>query len=217
MLMKTGLMLRAFGWADAPDNERLEPMKRRNRKSQRKRKDHSKKRPRIVQANKNSPKHGRVRRKKLGRVSRRIAITDPRVARALGAMRREGISASKAARHERMKLKTFRERAGRYLYRSGPGKPWRARGEDQLALSMTVLTSSGRVDVVVRNSRERRLLHQYEIALRMFRAGEDGAEAALKAFEGKTVAGHTLITDLQLLIQLEEAGQLDFDSLYTSF
>jgi hypothetical protein len=116
-----------------------------------------------------------------------------------------------------MKLKTFRERAGRYLYRFGPGKPWRARGEDELAVSMTILTSHGRVDAVVRNSRERRLLHEYEFALTSFRAGEDGAEAALKAFEGQTVGGHRLVTDPNLLIQLEEAGQLDFDNLYTSF
>jgi hypothetical protein len=116
-----------------------------------------------------------------------------------------------------MKLNTFRERAGRYLHRSGPGKPWRARSEDELAVSMTILTSRGRVDAIVRNSRERRLLHRYELALTGFRAGEDGAEAALRAFEGKTVAGHTLITDPKLLIQLEEAGYLDFDNLYTSF
>jgi hypothetical protein len=84
-------------------------------------------------------------------------------------------------------------------------------------VSMTVPTSRGPLDVVVRNSRERKLFHRYEFALRMFRADEDGAEATLKAFEGKTVGGHTLITDTQLLIELEEAGQLDFDSLYTSF
>jgi hypothetical protein len=82
---------------------------------------------------------------------------------------------------------------------------------------MSVLTSQGRVDVVVRNSRERRLLHQYESALRAFRADEEGAEAALKAFDSKSVGGHMLITDPLLLIQLEEAAQLDFDSLYSSF
>ncbi len=192
-------------------------MKRKNRKSLKKQKVYSKKRPRVNRVKKNSRKHGRVLRKNLVRVSRRQAITDPRVARALGLMRREGASASEAARREKMKLKTFRRRAGRYLYRSGPGKPWKARSEDQLAFSMTVLTSRGPVDVIVRNSRKRKLLHRYELALRMFRAGEDGAEAALKAFEGKTVGGHTLITDTNLLIQLEEAGQLDFDGLYTSF
>ncbi|MGA8222511.1 MAG: hypothetical protein WB780_12725 [Candidatus Acidiferrales bacterium] len=116
-----------------------------------------------------------------------------------------------------MKLKTFRERAGRYLYRSGPGKPWRARTEDELAVSMTILTRQGRVDAIVRNSRGRRLLHRYELLLTRFRAGEDDAEAELKELKGQKVAGHTLITDTKLLIQLEEAGQLDFDNLYTSF
>jgi hypothetical protein len=193
------------------------PMKRKKGKLLRKRKAHSKKRPRVYRAKKSAPKHGRVRRKKLVAVSRRQEITDPRVARALGLMRREGSSASEAARREKMKLKTFRQRAGRYLYRSGPGKPWKARSEDQLAFSMTILTSRGPLDVIVRNSRQRKLRHRYELALRMFRAGEDGAEAALKALEGKTVGGHRLITDTNLLIQLEEAGQLDFDSLYTSF
>jgi hypothetical protein len=131
-------------------------------------------------------------------------------------MRREGISASQAARQEKMKLKTFRQRAGRYLFRSGPGKPWKARSEDQLSFSMTVLTSRGPAEVIVRNSRERKLLHQYEFALRMFRAGADDAESALKEFKGKKVGGHTLVTDIKLLIQLEEAGQLDFDAFYTS-
>jgi hypothetical protein len=142
--------------------------------------------------------------------------SDPRVARGLGVMRREGVSASVAASREKMKLATFRKGAGRFLYRSGPGKPWKARSEDQLAFSMEVLTRQGRLSVIIRNSRERRLLHNYESALRMFRGAEDGAEAELKEFEGKTVGGYKLITDTKLLIQLEEAGQLDFENLYTS-
>jgi hypothetical protein len=132
-------------------------------------------------------------------------------------MRRDGISASEASRREKMKLNTFRRGAGKYLHRSGPGKPWKARSQDQLAVSMTVLTSRGPITAVVHSSRERKLLGQYNLALRMFRAGEDGAAAALKAFEGKTVGGQALITNAELLINLEEAGQLDFDTLYTSF
>lgn len=163
-----------------------------------------------------SRKQRPVRRKGVGVKGNRKSITDPRVARALGYMRRDGASASNAARRERMKLKTFRRGAGRYLYRSGPGKPWKARSEDELRFSMTILTSRGPVEVIVRNSRERKLLHQYELALRMFRAGEDGAEAALKKFKGKKVGGQTLVTNIDLLIELEEAGQLDFDAFYTA-
>jgi hypothetical protein len=50
----------------------------------------------------------------------------------------------------------------------------------------------------------------------MFRAGQEGAQVALLEFRGKKIAGHTLITDTKFLIQLEEAGKLDFDDLYSS-
>jgi hypothetical protein len=186
------------------------------RKRRTKRKVRGGKRLRGKRVLKNSRKHRRVRRNKVIRASSRKAITDPRVARALGLMRREGFSASEAAHREKMKLKTFRQRAGRYLYRSGPGKPWKARSEDQLPFLMPILTTRGRVEEIVRNSRERKLFHRYELALRMFRAGEDEAEVALKAFKGKRVGGHALITDIKILIELEEAGQLDFDAFYTS-
>jgi hypothetical protein len=116
-----------------------------------------------------------------------------------------------------MKLGTFRKGAGRFLYRSGPGKPWKARSEDQLPFSMTVLTPKGRANVIVRNLRERKLLHEYESAVRMFRAAEDGAEEELQKFEGRTVGGHKLIVDVKLLIELEEADELDFESLYSPF
>lgn len=108
-----------------------------------------------------------------------------------------------------MKLETFRKGAGRNLYRSGLGKPWKARGSDQLRFLMTVKTDRGPVEAIVRNSRERKLNHQHESAVRMFRAGEDGAEAALKQLEGQKVGGHVLVTDIKVLIELEEAGQLD--------
>ena len=191
-------------------------MKRKISKLLKKRKIHHGKRSRIAPVKRSPRKHRPVRRRKLAAVSRRRAITDPRVARALSLMRREGASASKAAHREQMKLETFRKRAGRFLYRSGPGKPWKARSEDQLRFSMTILTSRGPLDVIVSNSRERKLLSEYNFALRMFRAGEDGADAALKAFEGKRVGGHTLITDINLLIELEEAGQLDFEGFYVA-
>ena len=132
-------------------------------------------------------------------------------------MRREGVSASEAARRERMKLNTFRKGAGRFLFRSGPGKPWKARSADELLFSMTVLTPKGRVDVIVRNSRERKLLHDYESDVQKLRGNDPGAALRLKKYEGKTVGGHRLIVDVKLLIELEEAGELDFESLYSPF
>lgn len=191
-------------------------MKRKGRKLTRKHGGHSKKHIRNTRLRKTRRKQRRIRPRKVSLIRARQAITDPRIARALSFMRRDGVSASEAARRERMKLKTFQRGAGRFLYRSGPGKPWKARSQDQLRFSMTVLTSRGPLDVIVSSSRERKLLSQYNFALRMFRAGADGAEAALKEFEGKKVGGHALVTDINLLIELEEAGMLDFEGFYTS-
>jgi hypothetical protein len=185
-------------------------MKRKNHKSPKKRKNPRQKRTRLART-----KRGFRNRRVKQRSIRSNMPTDPRVARALGSMRREGLSASKAARQEGMKLNTFRKGAGRFLYRSGPGKPWKARSQDQLSFSMTVLTRKGRVEVIVRNSRERKLLHDYESAVRMFRAAEDGAEEELKKFAGKKVGGNVLITDVKVLIELEEADQIDAETFYT--
>jgi hypothetical protein len=81
---------------------------------------------------------------------------------------------------------------------------------------MTIRTDKGPVFTVVRSSAERILLARYEVALRRWRAAEDHAERELLKFKGKKVAGYVLITDPDVLIRLEEAGQLDFDNLYYS-
>jgi hypothetical protein len=129
---------------------------------------------------------------------------------------REGQSLSRATREEGLKPKTFIRYARPALRRRGPGKPWKAIPEDKLKSVMNVLTEFGLTPEIIPNSRERKLLGRYNRALRMFRAGEDNAEAELLKFRGKKVAGHTLITDIKTLIRLEEAGRLDFDDLYAS-
>jgi len=81
---------------------------------------------------------------------------------------------------------------------------------------MTVLTENGPISAIVKNSRERQILHRYNLALRKFRAGEEGFESALRKLEGETVAGLNLVTDVDTLIQFEMAGQLDFDTFYVA-
>ena len=139
-----------------------------------------------------------------------------RVFRVLRRMRRDGESLAVASRHEGIKQETVIRLASGALYRSGPGKPWKVLPEDHLSAAMRVLIRFGLTTEIVRSSRERELLGRYYIALRAWRAGERGALAALLAFRDKTVAGYTLITDIKLLTQLEDAGRLDFDSLYVS-
>jgi hypothetical protein len=195
----------------------LADMKRKNRTSPKKRKPQNRKRSRITSPKRSSGKYRANKRRKVFPVSARKPITDPRIAWAMRLMRVEGFSASKAVRRVGMKLETLRRGAGRYLYRSGPGKPWKARKDDELPFLVTIPTALGPTTVVARNYRERRLAGAHDSAIKMWRAGADGSEAALKVFEGKTVGGYKLITDTKLLIQLEEAGQLDFENLYTPF
>lgn len=191
-------------------------MKRKNRKPPKRRRVQHKKRSRISRVKRSVRKRHPVRRKKVAASRKRRLNTDPRVVQALGLMRREGAAASTAARLVGIKLKSFVQRAGKVLYRSGPGKPWKARKSDQLATLVSIPQPFGKEDVVAKNLRERKLAGSYLSALRMWRAAEDGAEAALKAFEGKTIGGRKLITDTKLLIQLEEADQLDVDNLYSA-
>jgi hypothetical protein len=131
-------------------------------------------------------------------------------------MRRLGWSLNKAAKQERIKPQTILRHVGKALYRSGPGKPWKATKSDRLPEKVMVLTEQGPIFVAVRSSVERTRLSRYYIALRKWRAAEDGAAEELSKFKGLKVAGYGLITNPDTLIRLEEAGQLDFDAFYYS-
>jgi hypothetical protein len=127
---------------------------------------------------------------------------------------RRGKSFNKAARREGIKPKTVLRYVGKALYRKGPNKPWKATKNDRIPAKMTIITEQGPVFAVVRSSSERTRLSRYDIALRKWRAGDDGAEQQLLSFKGETVARYVLITDPDVLIRLEEGGGLDFDELY---
>jgi hypothetical protein len=195
-------------------------MKSKKRNRNKKRNSSKKKAPRKIPYSRNlarrrNPKRGRIRQIKRIPLNPREADLQRRVFRALRRMR-AGDSLSRATREERLKRDTFIRRARLALRRSGPGKPWKAIPEDKLKSVMKVLTEFGPTPEIIPNSRQRKLLGRYNRSIRMFRAGEDGAEAELLKFRGKKVAGHTLITDIKVLNQLEEAGRLDFDDLYSS-
>jgi len=130
---------------------------------------------------------------------------------------RRGESLSHAARAEHIKPDTVRRKLGKQFHQESPGKRWVPTKSDRLTTTMNILTPLGRTPATVRGSRERKRQGQYEIALRRWRSGAPGAEAELAAFEGQTVGGHPLITDVKLLATLEDAGVLDFEELYSSF
>ena len=79
---------------------------------------------------------------------------------------------------------------------------------------MFVITPLGFVPVRIRGSRKASLLGQHAAAVQHFlRTGDD---AALSAFQGKSVAGYPLIIDTDVLSDLARAGALRLDDLYAS-
>ncbi len=130
---------------------------------------------------------------------------------------RKGESLARAARTVGIKPATVRKYLPNQFHQTAPGKPWKAAKSDRLSVLMNVLTPTGPISVPVQSSRERSRLGRYNIALRNWRLGRPGAEAELKDYEGRRVAGHVLITDPKVLATLEDAGQIDFEELYSSF
>ncbi len=147
--------------------------------------------------------------------TKRQAEARNRALHVLARMRR-GESLRRAARVEHVKPATVKKYVGGQLRHDAPGKRWKSTKSDRLTVYLNVPTLLGPTTVPVRGSRERNRLARYNVALARWRRGEPGAEAELAAFEGQTVGGHPLITDVKLLATLEDAGVLDFEELYAS-
>lgn len=156
-----------------------------------------------------------MRRRKAIPKGKRQSQAYTRAVRVLTRMR-DGESLSRAARVEHIKPATARKYLSRHLRHGAPGKRWNPSKSDRLTAEMNVLTPLGPITVPVRGSRERLRLGRYTTAVARWRRGEPGAEAELKEFAGQTVGGHPLITDIDLLANLEDAGVLGFEELYAS-
>jgi len=165
--------------------------------------------------NRREPSKKKSKRGPALRYRRRGRLTEEAAA-ALRRMR-QGFSLAQATRLAHIKPKSFLRQVGSDVYRSGPGKPWKVTKTDRLTTLIKVLTPQGYVTVPAHGLRERTMAGRHQLAVRSVRAGEDGAELRLLAFEGQTVGGHVLVTDPELILKLEEAGKLDFDNLYSSF
>jgi hypothetical protein len=157
----------------------------------------------------------RMRQRKANPKSKRQAQAYTRGLRVLTRMR-DGESLSHAARIEHIKPATARKYLGRHLRQGASGKRWIPSKSDRLTAEMNVLTPLGPITVPVRGSRERLRLGRYTTAVARWRRDKPGAEADIAAFAGQTVSGYPLITDINLLASLEDAGVLGFEELYAS-
>jgi len=112
-----------------------------------------------------------------------------------------------AAREEQIDPRTVRK----YLKTEmrGRGKPTKA---DRRKRNMLVPTSLGNAPVTLRGSKQASELGKYMSAVGKYL--RTGNVEALARFEGKSIGGHPLITDPDLLSSLAQAGALTLDEIY---
>lgn len=125
----------------------------------------------------------------------------------LARMRRTGASLTAAAREEQIDPRTVRK----YLKTEfrGRGKATKA---DRRKRDMLIPTGMGNAPVTVRGSKQASELGKYMSAVGKYL--RTGNVEALAKFEGKSIGGHLLITDPDLLSSLAQAGALSLDEIY---
>ena len=125
----------------------------------------------------------------------------------LARMRRTGSSLTVAAREEHIDPRTVRRYLSAELREHG-----KATRGDRRKRDMLVPTTLGNAPVTVRGSKQASELGKYMSAVgKYLRTGD---VEALGKFEGKSIGGHGLITDPDLLSSLAQAGALTLDEIY---
>lgn len=155
---------------------------------------------------------------KTPKASDRASETRSRALAALGRMRREHISLSKACREEHIKPATFRHYVGSAVRQDRPGGPFRATKGDSFRRDLQIPTAQGPTVIAVYGSKNARFISDYLNAISEYL--RTGKRAKLDAFKGKSVKvdgkNVKLITDPAMLLPLAEADVLHFDQLYAS-
>jgi hypothetical protein len=125
----------------------------------------------------------------------------------LARMRRTGSSLTAAAREEHIDPRTVRKYLKAEL--RGRGKATKA---DRRKRDMLVPTTVGNAPVTVRGSKQASQLGRYMSAVgKYLRTGDVDS---LAEFEGKSISGHSLITDADMLSSLAQASALTLDEIY---
>jgi hypothetical protein len=125
----------------------------------------------------------------------------------LARMRRTGASLTEAAREEQIDPRTVRKYLKTEL--RGRGKPTKV---DRRKRDMLIPTTVGNAPVTLKGSKQASDLGKYMSAVgKYLRTGD---VEGLGKFEGKSIGGHALITDPDLLISLAQAGALTLDEIY---
>lgn len=129
---------------------------------------------------------------------------------ALARMRTDGLSLSRAAREAGTTPAVVRKYVGSALHHTRRGTA--PKPADRLYRRMTAITPDGPVTVEVRGSRAASLLSRHANAVQTF--VQTGNARVLRAFRGKSVGGHELASDPNVLRRLARRGELDVDEIY---
>jgi hypothetical protein len=154
-------------------------------------------------------------RKNQGTLSRR---QEDALVRAFGAINRFKKGRSKtlsaAASAEHTTVKTIKQLLPAALVQDRPGGPIRVRAADPYSARVEIITNDGPLVVTARGSRERELAGRHRVTvIRVLRNEEPSS--ALHQFRGKSVGGHSLATDINVLLEPAHGGVLEqLDSLY---
>ena len=137
--------------------------------------------------------------------------TRERALHAVARARRKGISLKLAAREEHVSMRSITRYLPAALKRSKSGALIATRG-DRYRRDMMLPTALGDVPIAVYSFREASLLTKFRLALAEYARGLD--TSLLRPFEGLTVSGHALLTDVNLLRALLGAGGFRPENIY---
>ena len=139
-----------------------------------------------------------------------------RVVHVVSKMRAEGVSLSRASREFGVGPRSVHRLGGSALRKRANGR-YAARASDRLLRVLAIPTDEGTREIALRDSRQASILGQYWDAVQRYL--QTGDASAIQKFRGKHItavnrARITLLTDLDQLSRLGNAGVLSFESLY---
>lgn len=150
-----------------------------------------------------------MKSRKIIRKTKQRKKTYQRALHVLARMRRTRSSLTAASQEEHIDPRTVRKYLKSELGRSG--KPTKT---DRRNRNMLIPTNLGNVPATVRGSNQASHLGRYMSAVgKYLRTGD---VAGLAEFQGKSIAGHVLITDPDTLSSLAQAGALTLDEIYAT-
>jgi hypothetical protein len=138
------------------------------------------------------------------------------ITRLVSRMRDEGVSLRRAARDAQVSPRTAIRLAGSALRKTKHGR-YAASSRDRLLRVLVIPTEDGSREIALRDSRQASEVSRYFATLGRLVHGQDASalrtfrRARLKTLDGETVR---LLTDVDALKRLANAGVLSFESIY---